>query len=48
MNNIKTILVDSAIKNYTIHNNVLQYTNESTEAKVERFIGLLYQIKNVL
>lgn len=41
------VFTDSVIKNHTICNNVLRNTNESIEAKLERFIGLCNKLINV-
>lgn len=45
---IKSILADNILKTYINCNKVLQYTDESTENYIERFVGLLNKIQNVL
>lgn len=48
MKTVKTILTNSIISQYTICNNVLQYTNESTEAKIERATNTFIKIMNLV
>ena len=45
--NIKDTIADSIIRNHTICNDVLHHTNESREAKFERFISLCNKLINV-
>ena len=48
MSVINKALTDCILKKYTVSDKVLRYSNESTEAKVERFTGLLNQLEHVL
>ena len=48
MSTIQKALVGSILKTYESREKVLQHFGESTEAKVERFVGMLNSISNVL
>lgn len=45
---IQKAFMDSILQTHTIHDKVLQYTDESTEQKKERLIGTLEKLINVL
>lgn len=48
MSTIKKALVDSTHTILAIHNNILQYTNESIEGKTERIMSSFIKLINVL
>lgn len=47
MNVIKNVIAKSILNKYTVYDNVLQYTDESTENKFERLYGLLNQLERL-